>query len=671
MHSLGMVPKIGKVTEKAFLNLGISSLEDALTFIPRSYEDRRKEVRLSDTSEESPFINCRVTIKSHSFFPTKNRGRTLKVLVEDDNGDELELLCFNRDFLKNTLHLDSVWYIHAQVKRNTYIFQSSSFDIKRSPDEVGLGQIIPIYSLTEGVTNQSVRNVVSYALKNIPLPASTIPAWILEETGYMDYREALIAVHNPKTPEEIKRAKESLSFLELFLLELSVLRNRGSSKLKKTIKTETEKRLISSLPFRLTEDQAKAIDEINGSIDSKEIMNRLLEGDVGSGKTLVAWITALHVIASNLGQVAFMAPTELLARQHAENAASLLSEYGIRLAYITGDVKGKERKLLLENLKEGNIDLAIGTHALFSKDVEFRNLRYVIIDEQHRFGVNQREALKLKGNEVDILSMTATPIPRTLALTIFADMEMSVLHSMPEGRLPVITHIVSRERDKMYKAIGVEFQRGHQAYFVYPRIDDEGDSDLRDVTSMFKFLKKTYPGVPSALIHSKLPEEEKAQILSDFKDNKIKYLVSTSVIEVGIDVPNATCMTIEHADRFGLAALHQLRGRVGRSKLQSYCFLVADASTLTEDAKARLRVMRDTRDGFEIAEKDLQIRGPGEISGSKQSGFLSLKYASLSEDYPLIEKAKSFAEKILKNDRGLLKAENATIRRLLLQEIYS
>ena len=393
-------------------------------------------------------------------------------------------------------------------------------------------------------------------------------------------------------------------------------------------------------------------------------MYRLLQGDVGAGKTLVAWISALSIIEKG-GQVAFMAPTELLARQHAEKASELLSPLGVRIAFVTGEVKGKGRNLLLKALREGEVDLAIGTHALFSSDVVFKNLKYVIIDEQHRFGVEQREALTRKGETPHVLMMTATPIPRTLAMTVFADMDTSIIRSMPKGRKPIKTHTVSSQnRDRMYEAVGVEFQRGHQAYFVYPRIDDEGDSDLRDVTTMYSFLQKKYPGVPSALIHSKLDEEEKIRILRDFREKKLLYLVSTSVVEVGIDIPDATCMVIEHAERFGLAALHQLRGRVGRSDLQSYCFLVFEPN-LSEDGKERLKVMRETNDGFLIAEKDLEIRGPGEMSGNKQSGFLKLKFASITEDQDILEDARNEAERILNEDKGLISGVNAGLRKAL------
>ena len=658
------VPGVGKKAEKELSDLGIRTLHDMLTFRPRAYDDRRQERRIRDASIADPSISCRITVLRHSEFSSKG-GRTLKVSAEDDDGTHIELLCFNRYFLKQQLRLGSSWYIYGKAMRNRGIYQISSFEIKKTKEEAGIGRILPVYPLSGNLSEKLMRNAAEYSLHALsPIP-DELPQTMYERQNLIHHSDAYKNIHFPSSMEYAKAALNTLAFTEFFIMELSVLRERKQGARKKSSPTALEKKLVSGLPFTLTEDQLKAADEIRADMDSPIAMNRLLQGDVGSGKTLVAWLTALHAIAEGK-QVAFMAPTELLARQHADGAAALLSPLGIRIAFITGSVKGEGRRLLLKSLKDGTTDLAVGTHALFSEDVSFKNLGYVIIDEQHRFGVQQREALSRKGSNADILSMTATPIPRSLALTLFADYSVSVLHSMPKGRIPVKTYLVNEgRRDEMYKSVGVEFQRGHQAYFVYPRIDDDGESDLRDVTTMFEFLKDKYPGVSSALIHSKLPDDEKMGILRAFKDKKIQYLVATSVIEVGIDIPNATCIVIEHAERFGLAALHQLRGRVGRSTLPSYCFLVY-GSDLTEEAKARLRVMKETNDGFRIAEKDLEIRGPGEMTGDRQSGFLHLKFANLTSDLDLVERARAEAERILIEDRGLLKAENAVLRTALL-----
>ena len=539
----------------------------------------------------------------------------------------------------------------------------------RTQEEAGLGRVIPIYPMGGSLTQKSIRKDINTILSNKYLTFDDeLPARLYEKYGLMHTDSAIRLMHMPRSMEEVRASKRTLALTELLLMEIALMRQSSYEKSnKKSTISDIEKKLISTLPFSLTKDQIKSLSEIRNDLDNQKSMNRLLQGDVGSGKTLIAWISSLHEIAKG-HQVAFMAPTELLARQHAEKAAELLEPLGVKIAFITGDVKGKGRKYLLEALKNGEVDIAIGTHALFSKDVVFKNLRYVIIDEQHRFGVEQRLALTSKGEIPHLLLMTATPIPRTLALTMFSDLQVSSIHTMPQGRKPITTYLVKEEnREKMYQTIAVEFKRGHQAYFVYPRIEDEGDSGLRDVKNMFTYLQKEYPNIPSALIHSKVPEDEKMQILTDFRAKKISYLVATSVIEVGIDIPMATCMVIEHAERFGLAALHQLRGRVGRSDLQSYCFLVY-SSSLSDDSKARLRVMKESTDGFYIAEKDLEIRGPGEIAGAKQSGFLKLRYASLVNDIDLIEIAKKEALEIIRTDKGLISTENYMLRINIEQE---
>ena len=650
-RSITEVPGIGKKAAADLLALGVTTLRSMLLLRPRAYDDRREERRLADASISDPTISCRITVLRHEEFRTQ-RGMTLKVRAEDDDGTRLEILCFNRNFLKDQLKLGSSWYIYGKVSKIRGIYQIASFEI-------------PVYPLSGSLTEKMLRRASSYALDALSPMPDELPSSLYDRLGLMHHSHAYRALHYPETMEEAEEALKTLSFTELFLLELSMLRNRKMrAKRIGSQPSRREKALLQSLPFQLTDDQMKAAEEIREDMDSGIPMQRLLQGDVGSGKTLVAWLTALHAIDSGK-QVAFMAPTELLARQHADGAAALLAPLGVRIAFITGSVKGESRRLLLKSLKEGTTDLAIGTHALFSEDVSFHDLGYVIIDEQHRFGVMQREALRKKGSNASILSMTATPIPRSLALTLFTDSAVSTLHSMPNGRIPVRTYLVSESRRaEMYNAVGVEFQRGHQAYFVYPRIDDEGEGDLRDVTTMHDFLRKEYPGIQSCLIHSRLPDDEKMQILRSFREKKLQYLVATSVVEVGIDIPEATCMVIEHAERFGLAALHQLRGRVGRSTLPSYCFLVY-GSNLTDEAKQRLNIMRETTDGFCIAEKDLEIRGPGEITGEKQSGFLHLRFASLTGSIEMVEMAREEAEKVVQEDRGLLKAENAPLRQAL------
>ena len=660
---------IGKAIRDSYYSLGVYTFSDLLSLNPRAYEDRSKIIRIGEQGN-SGNCNTFIEVQNVSFFGAKH---ILKVIVQDvysPGGHSLSLLCFNRNFLKNLLRIGRKFYFYGNVSYSYGQWQSSQFEVIPMKEDgtppPDFGKILPIYSLSGSLSQRIIRRDVKSVLSQIKHFDNEIPEYLMEKYKLINMDNAIRQWHFPSSLEEIKKARRTLAYSELFYLQLATRRKLVSSQTerKQSVVTSLEESFIKSLPFSLTKDQEKVLSEIRDDMASKSSMNRLLQGDVGSGKTLVAWISALHVI-SEKKQVAFMAPTELLALQHARNASELFSAFKIRVAVLTGSISSKARKLLLIALKKGEIDILIGTHALFSKNVVFRNLKYIIIDEQQRFGVSQRLALFDKGEAPDVLLMTATPIPRTLALTVFGNLNVSTINSMPIGRLPIVTYLVSnRKRDDMYRSVGVEFARGHQAYFVYPRIEDIKDDGLRDVVSMFTFLKSKFPNVPSALIHSKLSEEEKISILEDFRKGKIKYLVSTSVVEVGIDVADATCMIVEHAQLFGMSALHQLRGRVGRSTIQSWCFLVFD-DNLTEDGKNRLRVMKKSNDGFYIAEQDLVIRGPGEITGVKQSGFLHLHYSDLNEDLPIIEKAREDVDKILSYDPGLLVAENSIIRKVL------
>ncbi len=666
---------VGKQIAASYANLGVQTLADLLLLPPRTYEDRSKLVPLGKLVDGG-YANTIVEVVSQSYFGG-GKKRTLKVNIKDISGEgdgRAALLCFGRNFLERIFRPGSHFYLYGQFQQNYSEWQSSQFEmLPLKPDGSipgDFGRLLAIYPLSGALSQRIIRRDVENVLARANSFTEEIPHHIQTEYNLLPINVAIKALHRPKDAAEASQAHATFAFMELFYLLLMNRRNHPALPQKVSPRTEglspLQKRFIATLPFTLTPDQKVVLAEICSDLQQKEPMNRLLQGDVGSGKTLMAWISALQVIQSG-NQVAFMAPTELLARQHAEKAAEWLGPLGIKLAFLTGSVTGKSRKLLLTALAKGEIDIIIGTHALFSSEVIFSKLSYIIIDEQQRFGVIQRISLLQKGKTPDVLMMTATPIPRTLALTVFGDLNISTIRTMPEGRLPVTTYLVANEsRERMYAAVGVEFSRGHQAYFVYPRIDDRGDSNLRDVESMFQLLTtQTYPGIPAALIHSRLPEEEKVAILTQFRNKEIYYLVSTSVVEVGIDIPNATCMIIEHAERFGLSALHQLRGRVGRSTIQSYCFLVYEPN-LSEDGRKRLLVMKESNDGFYIAEKDLLIRGPGEVTGTKQSGFLKLRFASLTDNLDLIEQVKDLIDAILEQDAGLVDLKHAPIRQVLL-----
>ncbi|MDD4301060.1 MAG: ATP-dependent DNA helicase RecG [Sphaerochaeta sp.] len=667
---------VGPAAKTSYAELGITTFSDLLLFSPRTWEDRSRIQPLGGI-QDNQMANTLVEVLSHSYFGMRSgKKRTLKIIVRDVSGQgdgRLSLLCFGRNFLEKTIRIGRIYYLYGNVSWHHGELQCSQFELYPATEDgdfpAQFGKILPIYPLRGSLSQRLIRKNVQEILRSIHHFQEELPETLIEKYQLLSTDEAIRSYHFPPTIELLKQARRTLALTELFYFQLIARRHKGLQQRLvnqgQGIPTKLELHFMEKLPFSLTKDQMTSLKEIREDLDGELPMNRLLQGDVGSGKTLIAWISALHVLSRG-AQVAFMAPTELLARQHAESAASLLGEMGIRLAFLTGSVKSKERRLLLKAIAEGEVDIIIGTHALFSAEVSFKNLAYVIIDEQHRFGVEQRLALTQKGTVPDVLLMTATPIPRTLSLTVFGNLNVSTLRTMPPGRKPVITHLVNEQsRRRMYASVGVEFKRGHQAYFVYPRIDDSGQSDLRDVISMYDFLKQAYPDVPSALIHSKLDEEEKVTILKDYQAGKLGYLVSTSVVEVGIDIPNATCMIIEHAERFGLSALHQLRGRVGRSQLQSYCFLVF-SNELTDEAKQRLKVMKESNDGFYIAEQDLLIRGPGELTGTKQSGYLKLSYASLTEDLPLIEIAREEADQILSSDPGFLAPSLTVIREVLI-----
>lgn len=674
--SVTVLKGVGKRFAESYANLGVATLGDLLLLSPRTYEDRSRLVPLKGL-EHGGIANTVVEIVSKGYFGG-GKKRTLKVIIRDVSGEgdaKAALLCFGRNFLERVFRVGSQFYLYGQFQRNFHELQSSQFEMLPLRADGSLpgnfGKLLPIYPLSGDLSQRIIRRDVAAVLALHSPFSDELPPQLIERHHLLPMDSAIRLLHNPSNTDDAKSAQRTLGFVELFYLLLMSRRKGGIAQAAPSTTpprlSKLQKSFIAQLPFMLTKDQQTVLEEICSELHGTVSMNRLLQGDVGSGKTLIAWVSALQVIQQG-GQVAFMAPTELLARQHAEKAAQWLEPLGIRLAFLTGSVSGKSRKLLLEALAKGEIDIIIGTHALFSSEVEFHRLSYIIIDEQHRFGVVQRVSLLQKGRSPDVLMMTATPIPRTLALTVFGDLNISTIRTMPEGRLPVTTYLVANEsRQRMYAAIGVEFTRGHQAYFVYPRIDDKGESTLRDVETMFEFLSvNMYPGIPAALIHSRLPEEEKVSILTRFRKNEISYLVSTSVVEVGIDIPNATCMVIEHAERFGLSALHQLRGRVGRSSLQSYCFLVYEPN-LGDDARKRLMVMKESNDGFYIAEQDLLIRGPGEVAGTRQSGFLKLRFASLTEDFDQIETAKREVDTLLKTDPGLVALENTTIREVLLK----
>lgn len=655
---------ISTETIKKFHRLGLYSLSDLCMYKPRAYEDLRYEKRLKDFSKGK--VYCEIIIINHLWFG-KSGKKILKLIIEDLNGTKAELLCFNRDFLAKQFPQGSHAWLYGDFAWKYGILQSSNFKLK-TMGQTQPNYIMPIYPLTAGLSNERIYKTVLKVLEHYVPFDDEIPKTIREKRNLFDKTQALVNLHKPETPEAIEKAIERHGYEELFYFELLVLRRsllvKDVTKERQALQETLTHELSKRLPFSLTADQHRAINEIKHDLEKPWPMTRLLQGDVGSGKTLVSFFAMLLAVERG-EQAALLCPTELLAKQHAETAARLLEPLGVRLALFTSSIDIKARKLLLNALSNGEIDIIIGTHALFSDNVFYHKLSLIVIDEQHRFGVLQRLALSSKGEKPDILLMSATPIPRTLALTVYGDLAVSTITTMPPGRKPVKTHLVKTGNEvKVYEFVKKHLQCGKQAYFIYPLIEESENVSLKNAVNMYNTLSKFFEPLKGGLIHSKMDEASSQAVMEAFRQNKLSFLVSTSIVEVGVDVPNATCMVIEHAERFGLAALHQLRGRIGRGTDESYCFLVW-SEPLTEDAKKRLTVMKTTTDGFVIAEEDLVIRGPGDITGTAQSGLLHFNFADPIHNPQLLEWAREDAALLLANDPELIGEEGSLVKTVL------
>jgi ATP-dependent DNA helicase RecG len=588
---LNELPGIGPKAMDDLKSLGIQQGSQLLLHFPRDYEDHSVQRDLIQAVKEDLPVNCWGTVTAHEHFHHSGK-RTLKIHFTDSSENPGSLICFGRPFLAGTYPVGRQFWVFGEFTYRFGELQSSSFQLGpyQGVPPKDFGRLHPLYPLAGSLTQNQLRKAVAFLLRNLEDLQDDYPQSWRKEDGLPGLQEALKGLHFPKSREEVHMAKARFVHSELANLQWALLFPQGQ-------KTTRPSRLLNgalmqqakdSLSFSLTGAQEKVLKEVIRDLSSPRPMTRLLQGDVGSGKTLVAFLSALPLIQAGY-QVALMAPTELLARQHAEKAAFLLEPLGVRVAYLTGNISSKTRPHLLDSLAQGDIDFILGTHALFSRDVIFQKLGYVIVDEQQRFGVKQRLAMEKKGKNPDFLLMSATPIPRTLALTAYGDLDVSVLDEMPPGRTPVQTHLSYQHKSqKVQDFLLGELEKGHQVYWVFPLIQESAKSDLKDATSSYQHLQSIFPHYRIGLLHSKLEDEEKTRTMAGFQKGEIQILVATSVVEVGVDVPKATCMVIEHAERFGLSALHQLRGRVGRRDLPSYCFLLFPEE-LSEEAKSRLR----------------------------------------------------------------------------------
>ncbi|HOX92077.1 MAG TPA: ATP-dependent DNA helicase RecG, partial [Spirochaetales bacterium] len=593
--ALSSVKGAGPAVLARLARLGLYCASDLLLFAPRAYEDRSQK-RLLGSFAQGP-VNCTATVVAHDWFGF-GRMRTLKLWIEDEEGTRAALVCFNRAFLEKQFPPESRVIVFGSFEYKYNDLQSANFDIDAltdGQDYRGSG-ILPVYPLTEGLAQGTMRKLAARAVSLWSAVDDEIPTSIRAARGLLSMSAALRFLHQPAQEQDAQHARKTLAYGELFYLQIMIARRALERRREPVARTQNlaaqpgrlANALIERLNFSLSADQLAVLAEIRADMSGDYPMARLLQGDVGSGKTLVAFLAALDVIEQG-GQAAIMAPTELLARQHAETAASLLEPLGVRLAFLSGNVADAARKPLLSALGSGDIDLVIGTHALFSADVCYKNLRFVVVDEQHRFGVLQRLAMGSKGERPDVLMMSATPIPRSLALTVYGDLSVSTIKTMPKGRKAIITHLAKQGNEsRVYEFVRKRMANKERVYFVYPLVERSDRLELKDAEAMFhKLATEVFPEYKGGLIHARLSEQEKRDTMAAFKKGDLSFVVATSVVEVGVDVPEATCMVIEHAERFGLAALHQLRGRVGRGQLQSYCFLVW-SENLGDEGKKRV-----------------------------------------------------------------------------------
>jgi len=658
---------VGPAARRSLQRLGVETVADLVQLPPRRYEDRSRIVSLVEAARQGEGL-ADVGVIHHDYFPVRGR-RTLKIVIADESSRGA-LVCFGRNFLARTFPVGARILVWGQFALRHGEIQTSTFEAERLDDDgrADATGILPVYPLSERLTQTALRRFVRDALGRVLAGGviDPLPSAVLRAESLMSADEALRHLHGPDSVEEAERARRRLVFEELFLFQFGLAREalrrrRGRRRARPTPERQLRSAVLEALPFRLTADQERVSTEIEADLRAPHPMSRLLQGDVGSGKTLVAILAALVAIERG-EQVAFVVPTELLARQHARTLARILATVDVRVALVLGSLTGKQREVLYPRIADGSAHLVVGTHALFSESLEYANLSLVIVDEQHRFGVRQREALGAKGTDPDVLLMSATPIPRSLALTAFGDSEISTIREMPPGRKPVRTHLVRfGNEERAYSFIERQLAQGRQAYCVYPAIEENTSRPLRNVETMAEVLTQRFPGRTVALVHSRLDEEERDATMSRFVDGAVDILVATSVVEVGVDVPNATVIVIEHAERFGLAALHQLRGRVGRGPDQAYCILVYE-EPLTDEATERLRAIYRSTDGFAIAEEDLRIRGPGELAGTRQAGFLQFRFADIRVNMHEMIRAREYISAILRDDPGLLEPEHHRLR---------
>lgn len=681
-RSIQFIQGVGPRIAALLARKNLSTVEDLLYFLPRRYEDRRTISRIAETVPgiRQTIVGRVIRADSHFY----GRRRIFEAMVDDGSGVLKAKWFKGREaFLRGAFKPEARVILTGEV--TGFPFEKEiihpDFEILNDQEDqlLHFKRIVPVYSETEGLPQKTIRRILWKVMRDFAhLVQSPIPGEVCRKRNLIDIREAVRQVHFPGNDQQMDLYQEMRSdahrrliYDEFFFFQLGMaLRKRGGV-LEQGISFLTDGDMVRKfyrlLPFALTAAQQRVIKEIERDMASPRSMNRLLQGDVGSGKTAVS-MAALITACENGHQAAIMAPTEILAEQHYRNLRVWAEKLGLRTALLTGGLKTAERRELQGRIQNGEIDLVIGTHALIQEGVLFRDLGLIVIDEQHRFGVVQRATLRKKGQIPDVLIMTATPIPRTLAMTVYGDLDISVIDEMPPGKIPVRTKVFSEsQRTRVYEIIRREAKKGNQIFIVYPLVEASENLDLKDATRMAEHLRKEiFPDCRVGLVHGRMKGKEKERVMNDFSNKMIDILVSTTVIEVGIDIPEASLMVIEHAERFGLSQLHQLRGRVGRSDIPSFCILLTQKRG-SDDARKRLRIMEQTHDGFRIAEEDLAIRGPGEFMGTRQSGLPDFRIASVVRDGRILGEARADAFALVEDDPKLENPDHLALREVLLR----
>ena len=648
------------ITAKQLLNLkslGINTVYDLIYYFPRAYDDRTNIKKIGEL-KFNEYVVIKANVMSVVNLTVRSGKKVVKAMVTDGTGI-MEILWFGMPYIKKSLRIGEEYLFIGQIKKAA-VFQliNPEYKLFSGQQKVSENEILPIYSSNKNITQNSLRKLVEKFLVNfLNYFEENIPKELIKEYKIMERKSAIKNIHYPVSMKEIEEAKRRFAIEELLILELGILKSRfiiensNSKNYEIEGKKEKVREFLSQLSFNLTNAQKKVIKEIYDEISNGKIVNRLIQGDVGSGKTVVAMVMLIYM-AENGYQGALMAPTEILANQHYLGIKERLEKIGLRVELLTSSIKGKKKNEILEGIANGDVDIVIGTHSLIEDDVIFKKLGLIVIDEQHRFGVNQRNKLREKGFLGNLLVMSATPIPRSLALSIYGDLDLSIIDELPPGRTPIKTKWIANDEDleKMYNFIYKKVNDGNQAYFVAPLIETSDKMALKSVDKVSEEIERKFSNKKIGIIHGKMKAKEKDEVMLKFKNKEYDILIATTVIEVGIDVPASTIMTIYNAERFGLSALHQLRGRVGRGSKQSYCFLISNSTT--ENSKQRLSIMEETEDGFRIAEEDLKLRNSGEIFGLRQSGFSDLKFIDIIYDVKTIKLVRDECIKYLKEYKG-------------------